>query len=101
MFDAQTWSASQIKTVISGSDASRKAELVPAEKSTRIAAQKNRHQGMELTGPLEVAHSSYDYVAKMLEADTPMYLEPHRFVTRASEVAREKPKKELVPENAN
>eukprot|EP00435_Cladocopium_sp_Y103_P038892 s848_g10.t1 len=101
MFDAQTLSASQIKTVLSGSDTVRKAELVPAERATRIQAQKNRLQGMELTGPLEASHASYDYVAKMLEADTPMYLEPHRFTTRASEVAREKPKKELVLDNVH
>eukprot|EP00435_Cladocopium_sp_Y103_P011956 s4954_g3.t1 len=101
MFDAQTLSASQIKTVLSGSDAGRKAELVPAERATRIQAQKTRLQGMELTGPFEVSHAAYDYVAKMLEADTPMYLEPHRFTTRASEVAREKPKKELVLDNVH
>eukprot|EP00435_Cladocopium_sp_Y103_P032785 s1019_g8.t1 len=101
MFDAQTLSASQIKTMLSGSDAGRKAELVPAERATRIQAQKTRLQGMELTGPFEVSHAAYDYVAKMLEADTPMYLEPHRFTTRASEVAREKPKKELVLDNVH
>eukprot|EP00435_Cladocopium_sp_Y103_P057080 s900_g19.t1 len=101
MFDAQTLSASQIKTVLSGSDTGRKAELVPAERATRIQAQKNRLQAMELSGPLEASHASYDYVAKMLEADTPMYLEPHRFTTRASEVARQKPKKELVLDNVN
>ena len=44
---------------------------------------------------------SYDYVAKMLEADTPMYLEPHRFTTRASEVSREKSGKEIVLDNVN
>eukprot|EP00435_Cladocopium_sp_Y103_P041695 s2024_g11.t1 len=101
MFDAQTLCASQIKSTLSGSDVGRKAELVPAERATRIQNQKTRLQGMELTGPLECSHSSYDYVAKMLEADVPMYLEPHRFATRASEVSREKPGKELVLDNVN
>ncbi|CAL1170783.1 unnamed protein product [Cladocopium goreaui] len=101
MFDAQTLCASQMKTTISGADHGRKAELVPAERATRIQQQRTRLQGMELTGPLECAHSSYDYVAKMLEADVPMYLEPHRFTTRASEVARERPGKELVLDNIN
>lgn len=101
MFDAQTLCASQIKTTISGADHGRKAELVPAERATRIQQQRTRLQGMELTGPLECAHSSYDYVAKMLEADVPMYLEPHCFTTRASEVARERPGKELVLDNIN
>ena len=53
-------------------------------------------QGMDLSGPLECSHASYDYVAKMLEQGTPMYLEPHRFTTRSAEVARERPGKELV-----
>ena len=101
MFDAQTLCASQIKTVLHGSDTGRKAELVPAERATRIEQQKGRLQGIELTGPLECSHASYDYVARMLEGDVPMYLEPHRFTTRASEVAREKPGKELVLDNVN
>eukprot|EP00435_Cladocopium_sp_Y103_P070408 s179_g35.t1 len=66
-----------------------------------IQNQKTRLQGFELTGPLEASHASYDYVAKMMEQDTPMYLEPHRFTTRASEVARERPGKELVLDNVN
>ena len=100
MFDAQTLCASQIKGTISGADQGRKAELVP-ERATRIQQQRTRLQGMELTGPLECSHSSYDYIAKMLEADVPMYLEPHRFTTRASEVARERPGKELVLDNVH
>ena len=48
IFDAQTLCASQIKTIISGSDQGRKAELVPAERATRIQAQKDRLLGMEL-----------------------------------------------------
>eukprot|EP00435_Cladocopium_sp_Y103_P025259 s2284_g6.t1 len=101
MFDAQTLSASQIKSVLGGTESSKKAELVPAERATSIQNQKTRLQGFELTGPLEASHSSYDYVAKMMEQDTPMYLEPHRFTTRASEVARERPGKELVLDNVN
>ena len=58
MFDAQTLSASQIKSVLGGTESSKKAELVPAERATRIQAHKARRQGMELTGPLdlEVSH---------------------------------------------
>ena len=101
MFDAQTLCASQIKTTLHGSDTGRKAELVPAERATRIDNQRNRLQGVELIGPLECSHASYDYVARMLEGDCPVYLEPHRFTTRASEVAREKPGKEIVLDNLN
>ena len=101
MFDAQTLCASQIKTPLHETDAGKKAELVPAERATRIENQKVRLQGIELTGPLECSHASFDYVARMLENDTPMYLEPHRFTTRASEAAREKPGKALVLDYIN
>ena len=88
MFDAQTLSAAQVKHVLAGSDAAKKAELVPAERAQRIQAQREKLSGMDLTGP-------YDYVAKMIENNVPSYLEPHRFTTRAAEVSKEKPGKEL------
>ena len=96
MFDAQTLSAAQVKHVLAGSDAAKRAELVPAERAQRIQAQREKLSGMELTGPYECSHSSYDYVAKMIENNVPSYLEPHRFTTRAAEVSKEKPGKELV-----
>ncbi|CAE7336206.1 unnamed protein product [Symbiodinium sp. CCMP2456] len=66
MFECQTLCLAHVKASVEGTD--KKVELVPAERSARIASQK----------------------------DSPMYLEPHRFDTRAAEVAREKPGKELV-----
>ena len=75
----------------------RKVELAPAEREDRIARQKRRLQGPELTGPYENAHSNYNVVAAMLEANVPIYLEPHKFLTRNAEVARERPGKEGHP----
>ena len=94
MFECQTLCLAHVKASVEGTD--RKVELVPAERNTRIAAQKARMRGLTLTGPLECSHGSYDYVGQMLEKDSPMYLEPHRFDTRAAEVSREKPGKELI-----
>ena len=96
MFDAQTLCAAQVKHILAGTEATRKAELVPAERAQRIEEQRTRLVGVELTGPLECSHQSYDYVAKMIEANVPHYLEPHRFTTRSSEVSKEKPGKELI-----
>ena len=53
MFDAQTLSAAQVKHVLAGNEAARKAELVPAERAQRVQDQKERLQGRELTGPYE------------------------------------------------
>ncbi|CAE7337159.1 unnamed protein product [Symbiodinium sp. CCMP2456] len=94
MFECQTLCLAHVKASVEGTD--KKVELVPAERSARIASQKARMRGLTLSGPLECSHGSYDYVGQMLEKDSPMYLEPHRFDTRAAEVAREKPGKELV-----
>ena len=95
MFDAQTLAIQQIKSQVDGSDSAKK-ELVPAERATRIEAQRVRLAGYDLTGPLECSHASYDLCLELLEKDSIFYLPPHRFTTRTSEVSKEKPGKELV-----
>ena len=52
--------------------------------------------GFDLTGPLECSYSSCDLCLEVLEKDAIFYLPPHRFTTRASEVSKEKPGKELI-----
>jgi len=60
-----------------------------------VAAQKARLAGLNLEGPLEVAHCVYDLVSGMLEADSLKYVAPNRCVTRLSEITSTKPPKEL------
>ena len=62
MFDAQTLCAAQVKHILAGTESTKKAELVRAERAQRIEAQRARLAGMELTGPLECSHQSYDYM---------------------------------------
>ncbi|CAE7790276.1 unnamed protein product [Symbiodinium sp. CCMP2592] len=95
MFEAQTLSIAQLKSSIEG-EGEKKAELAPAERMNRIADQRKRLVGLSLTGPLENAFSNYTYVAQVVDQDCLSYLEPHRFLTRAMEVNREKPGKELI-----
>ncbi|CAE7793625.1 unnamed protein product [Symbiodinium sp. CCMP2592] len=92
MFEAQTLSIAQLKSSIEG-EGERKAELAPAERANRLADQRKRLIGLSLTGPLENAFSNYTYVAQVVDQDCLSYLEPHRFLTRAMEVNREKPGK--------
>eukprot|EP00439_Symbiodinium_sp_Y106_P061439 s4790_g9.t1 len=94
MFECQTLCLAHVKASVEGSD--RRIELAPAERNTRILNQKAKMKGLTLVGQLERSYASYDYVGAMLEKDSPMYLEPHRFDTRAAEVARERPGKELI-----
>jgi hypothetical protein len=95
MFESQTLSIAQLKNSIEG-NVEKKAELVPAERTARIQAQRNRMLGLELVGSLECSYACYDLVGTLIEADTPLYLEPHRFGSRAQEVSRERPPKQLV-----
>ena len=74
--------------------------LYPLSAHSALKTSSMRLAGMDLVGQLEVSYQAYDYVAKMLVADVPMYLEPHRFTTRASEIARDKPPKTLVVESS-
>ena len=73
-----------------------KVELAPAERTHRIAAQKARLQGVSFMGPYECSHSSCDVVGELLEKDSVVYPQPHKFGTRPSEVSKEKPPRELV-----
>ena len=95
MFEAQTMSLASLKQAIEHNE-DRKVELAPAEREDRILRQKGKLQGLDLSGPYENAHANYNIVASMLEADVPIYHEPHRFLTRNAEVAQEKPGKEII-----
>ncbi|CAE7316422.1 unnamed protein product [Symbiodinium sp. CCMP2592] len=94
MFECQTLCLAHVKASVEGNE--KRIELAPAERTTRILQQKAKMKGLTLVGQLECSYASYDYVGAMIEKDSPMYLEPHRFDTRAAEVARERPGKELI-----
>ena len=96
MFDAQTLSIALVKQAVEGGDSNTKVELAPAERSFRIEAQKKRLVGISFQGPYECSFSCYDIVSDLLDKDAAVYPQPHKFGTRASEVAKEKPAKELV-----
>ena len=96
VFEAQTLSIALVKSAVEGTEMAGKVELAPAERSHRIAAQKTRLQGVSFMGPYECSHSSYDVVGELLEKDSVVYPQPHKFGTRSSEVSKEKPPRELV-----
>ena len=96
VFEAQTLSIALVKSAVEGTEMAGKVELAPAERSHRIAAQKTRLQGVSFMGRYECSHSSYDVVGELLEKDSVVYPQPHKFGTRSSEVSKEKPPRELV-----
>ena len=92
MFECQTLCLAHVKASVESSD--RKVEQAPAERNTRVLNQKAKMKGLALVGQLECSYASCDCVGAMLEKDSPMYLEPHRFDARAAEVDRERPGKD-------
>ena len=81
MFDAQTLSVTMVRSAIEGTDMTKQAELVPAEGTARVAAQKLRLSGKNLTGQFECSFASHNYVHKMLVENLVFYLAPHHFGT--------------------
>eukprot|EP00435_Cladocopium_sp_Y103_P066809 s447_g29.t1 len=70
-------------------------KMPTAERAARLTAQRTRLTGLDLQGPLEVAHSVYDLVNGMVEADALKYVPPAKCVTRMQEITATKPPKEL------
>ena len=70
-------------------------KMPPAERSSRIANQRVRLQGLSMEGNMEVAHQVYDQLNGMMEADTLKYLAPAKCITRMQEITSAKPPKEL------
>ena len=96
VFESQTLAIAEVKLAVEGSDGDKRSELAPAERASRIAAQKAKLAGYDLSGTMEAAHSCYTYVGTMIDGDSPFYLEPHKFITRAQEIAHERPGKEII-----
>ena len=100
MFDAQTLSVALVKQAVEGGDSTTKIELAPAERSFRVEAQKKRLVGISFQRLYECSFSCYDIVSEILDKDAAVYPQPHKFGTRASEVSKEKPAKELIIDSA-
>ncbi|CAJ1387722.1 unnamed protein product [Effrenium voratum] len=75
VFEAQTMAIHQVRSNLENTEGSQKPELVPAERASRIREQARRLNGYN---------------------DCVMYPAPNKFTTRSSEVARDKPPKDLV-----
>ena len=95
IFEAQTLAVAFVKTALDGAN-ERCQELAPAERDSRITAQKGRLKGMNLTGFLECGYSCYTMVQELIDANAVIYLDPQKMITRSQEVGKEKKGKELI-----
>ena len=94
LFEARTLMIHNLKTVVKGDEGGIK-RMAPPEREARLARQRTLLRGIDITGPLEPAHSLYDLCASMIEKNEISYISPTRCLSRQQELAGAKPDKEL------
>ncbi len=95
IFEPQTLTIANLKATLQSSDDSGAKRIAAPERSARIAAQKLRLYGMDLSGPLEPSFWLYDTFSDMLDSGELKYVAPNRCLTRQLELAGAKPEKQV------
>ena len=80
IFEVQTSMVALSRAQADPSEDPNTAEIPAAERAHRPETQKRRLVGLDLQGPLEVAHQVYDLINGMLEADAIKYLAPSKCI---------------------
>ena len=101
LFTAQTLAVGEMKKLVEETSESTKKRACWTRENRENQGTSRSTIGLNLEGEIECAFSSYDLVMDMMERDTVLYLSPHKFVSRRSELAYEKMIKELVIEPGN
>eukprot|EP00438_Fugacium_kawagutii_P018543 Skav204348 [mRNA] locus=scaffold3936:105494:108589:+ [translate_table: standard] len=95
VFEAQTLTIASLRSTVQSPEDSTVRKIAPAERTARLEAQRNRLQGLDLTGPLEPSHWLYDQFSAMLELGEIKYIAPNKCMTRQQEIAGENPDKQI------
>lgn len=82
------------KATARGEDATPKKMSAP-EREARLELQRQTFRGLDITGPLEPAHSLYDLCASMVEKNEVAYIGPTKCLSRRQELLGNKPEKEI------
>ena len=93
VFEAQTLTIANLRSSLVATDDSAAKKVAPTERSARIAAQKNRLQGLDLSGPLEPSFWLYDSFSAMLDSGELKYIAPNKCLTRQQEISGAKQEK--------
>ena len=94
LFESQTLMMHNFKSVAKGDDAAPK-RMAPPEREARLERQRQQLRGLDITGPLEPAHSLYDICNSMIEKNEVAYINPNRCLSRQQELMGSKPEKEI------
>ena len=95
LFEAQTLTIASLRSTVHSPDDASTRRVAPAERSARIEAQRQRLQGLELSGPMEPSHWLYDQFSAMLETGELKYIAPGKCMTRQQELSGDKPDKQI------
>ena len=96
VFESQTLIVADMKSRVDKREDASTATMAPAERESRINAQRKRLGGLRLKGDEENAFANYDLVLQMMERDSLIYLAPERFQTRRFELQHKKQAKEIA-----
>ena len=94
-FESQTLVIAGLRSSVQSPDDNATKRIAPAERTSRLEAQRLRLQGLDLTGPLECSHWLYDQFSTMLEAGELKYISPNKCLTRQQELTNAKPEKQI------
>ncbi|CAK9057508.1 unnamed protein product, partial [Durusdinium trenchii] len=94
LFESQTLMIHRFKSAAKGDDLTPKRMPAP-ERDARLALQRQHLRGLDISGPLEPAHSLYDMCAQMVERNEVAYISPSKCLSRQQELMGAKPEKEL------
>ena len=85
-FEAHTFMLSDLKSKIDKKEDEAPRKVPQAERNARLQAQRNRLQGVEVSGPLEPSDALIDLVSQQREDELLRYIELEQCTCRESEV---------------
>lgn len=89
LMEAHTMSLQDMRSKVDRTEDSPALKLQPAERAARYDAQRNRLNGLDLSGPLECSHYLIDAVCQQYEDNTLRYLPVEALSSRDQELAGE------------
>lgn len=82
-------------SAVHSSDTDAPKKLAAPERQVRLAKLKADFPGLDISGPLEPAHSLYDLAMAIFESEEVRYIPPSKCLSRQQELAGQKPEKEV------
>ena len=85
-FEAATLVVAQLKQRVTGDSEEGKQKLPVVEKQSRLAEQKLRLNGIDITGELQPSYSLIDLVNNMIETSSVLWIAPSKSTSRDQEI---------------